>query len=287
VSEAEAPVPRSDLPTRFAAGVAMIAFALLVTWLGGWPFRLLAAAAAALMLVEWSDMHRVPRLWAWVGAALLAAWLLAGSHYLFPVGANDWEFDPLTGELVGYFDSESLSPNLLGFAGIALLALLVGFLSRRLAMIGGAVYVGIPSFAMISLSWVWVVLVFWVFIVTWATDILAYFAGRSIGGPKLAPRISPNKTWAGLIGGMAGAGLCGWLAAWWFDLEPLFHWLGAPMGLIAQAGDLYESWVKRRAGVKDSGTLLPGHGGVLDRLDGLLAVVLATSLMLMAGFWTQ
>jgi phosphatidate cytidylyltransferase len=129
-------------------------------------------------------------------------------------------------------------------------------------------------------------LVFWVFVVTWATDIMAYFAGRAIGGPKLAPRVSPNKTWAGLLGGMAGAGLFGWLMAWYFEMEPLFHWLGAPMGAIAQAGDLYESWEKRRAGVKDSGTLLPGHGGVLDRLDGLLAVALATTLLLMAGLWT-
>ena len=125
-----------------------------------------------------------------------------------------------------------------------------------------------------------------VFIVTWATDILAYFAGRSIGGPKLAPRISPNKTWAGLAGGVAGAALLGWLTARNFEMEPIFHWLGGPMALIAQAGDLYESWVKRRAGVKDSGTLLPGHGGVLDRLDGLLAVALATTLVLMAGLWT-
>ena len=115
------------------------------------------------------------------------------------------------------------------------------------------------------------VLVFWVFAVTWATDIFAYFAGRAIGGPKLAPRISPNKTWAGLIGGMAGAGLLGWRSPDWFEMEWSFHWMGAPMGLVAQLGDLYESWEKRRAGVKDSGTLLPGHGGVLDRLDGLLA----------------
>ena len=116
---------------------------------------------------------------------------------------------------------------------------------------------------------------------------MAYFAGRVIGGPKLAPRISPNKTWAGLIGGMAGAAAFGWLMAWYFEMEPLFRWLGGPMGAIAQAGDLYESWVKRRAGVKDSGSLLPGHGGVLDRLDGLLAVALAVTLLLMAGLWTE
>ncbi|MGZ8312711.1 MAG: phosphatidate cytidylyltransferase [Allosphingosinicella sp.] len=286
MSEAETPIKRSDLPTRFAAGVAMIAVALLATWMGGWPFRALAAVAAALMMVEWADMHRVPRLWAWVGAALLAALLLGGTEYLYPVGAADWVYDPATGGMVAYYDDQTLAPNWLGFGGVALLALILGALSRRLAMLGGTLYVGIPTFAMLSLGWVWEVLVFWVFIVTWATDIMAYFAGRSIGGPKLAPRISPNKTWAGLAGGMVGAALFGGLAAWWFQLEPLFLWLGGPMGLLAQAGDLYESWVKRRAGVKDSGTILPGHGGVLDRLDGLLAVALATCLLLMAGLWT-
>src|SRR6185503_5358029 len=97
---------------------------------------------------------------------------------------------------------------------------------------------------------------------------------------------SPNKTWAGLIGGMAGAALIGWAVGFWFEMEWFFLWMGAPLGLVAQAGDLYESWVKRRAGVKDSGGLLPGHGGVLDRLDGLLAVALATTLLLMAGLWT-
>jgi phosphatidate cytidylyltransferase len=286
VSEAESPVPRSDLPTRFVAAVAMIAVALAATWFGGWPFRLLGAVAAVLMLVEWGDMHRVPRLWSRVGAGLLAIMLLAGTEYLYPVGASDWVYDAASGGMVAYADSETLSPNWLGFGAIALLALLFGLVSRRLAMIGGIIYVGIPTFAMLSLGWVWEVLVFWVFIVTWTTDIMAYFAGRSIGGPKLAPRISPNKTWAGLAGGVAGAALFGWLAASFFEMEPLFLWMGGPMGLIAQAGDLYESWVKRRAGVKDSGNILPGHGGVLDRLDGLLAVALATTLLLMAGLWT-
>jgi phosphatidate cytidylyltransferase len=276
VSDAGTPRKASDLPTRFAAGVVMIAVAVAATALGGWWFRALAAAAAAIMLVEWADIHKVPRLWAWTGAAALAALLLAGTEYLYP--ATQWEVE---------VDAATFDPNWLGFGLIALLALLIGLLSRRLSMIGGTLYVGIPSLAMLSLNWVLETLVFWVFVVTWATDILAYFAGRAIGGPKLAPRISPNKTWAGLAGGVAGAALFGWLMARWFEMEPLFYWLGGPMGVIAQAGDLYESWVKRRAGVKDSGTLLPGHGGVLDRLDGLLAVALVTTLLLMAGLWTE
>jgi phosphatidate cytidylyltransferase len=110
-------------------------------------------------------------------------------------------------------------------------------------------------------------LLLWVFITTWSVDIGAYFAGRSIGGPKLAPSISPNKTWAGLIGGMVAAGVFGGAWAWLLQLPSILILLAAPFGAAAQAGDLFESWLKRRAGVKDSGTWLPGHGGALDRLD--------------------
>jgi phosphatidate cytidylyltransferase len=122
-----------------------------------------------------------------------------------------------------------------------------------------------------------------VFITTWSVDIGAYFAGRSIGGPKLAPSISPNKTWAGLIGGMVAAGVFGGAWAWLLQLPAILILLAAPFGAAAQAGDLFESWLKRRAGVKDSGTWLPGHGGALDRLDGLVVVASLTALAMMAG----
>ena len=194
------------------AGVAMIAAALAATV--GWMGRALIAVAA-LMMVEWADMHSLPRLAAWVGGGLLALLLLAGAEYLYPAAEA-----PLIVDVVTW------GPNWLGFGGIALLALVLGLVSRRLAMIGGTLYVGIPAFALISLGWVWELLVFWVFIVTWATDILAYFAGRSIGGPKLAPRISPNKTWAGLAGGFVGAALLGWLTARLRDGADL-HWPAA------------------------------------------------------------
>jgi phosphatidate cytidylyltransferase len=272
VSEAEEPIPRSDLPIRLVVGAVMAAVALAATWLGGWPFRLMVAAASALMLVEWADMHRVPRGWGYAAGAVLAGLLLAAGGYLYPEA-----------ESLLILDSGTLSPNGRGFGAIVLLALAIGLASRRATMIGGILYVGVPAFAMISLGWASGALVLWVLIVTWATDILAYFAGRTIGGPKLAPRISPNKTWAGLGGGIAGAALFGGLTASALAMWPLFLWIGGPMALIAQAGDLFESWLKRRAGVKDSGTILPGHGGVLDRLDGLLAVSLATTLLLMAG----
>lgn len=126
-------------------------------------------------------------------------------------------------------------------------------------------------------------LLLWVFITTWSVDIGAYFAGRSIGGPKLAPAISPNKTWAGLIGGMVAAGVFGGAWAWLLHLPAVLILLAAPFGAAAQAGDLFESWLKRRAGVKDSGTWLPGHGGALDRLDGLVVVATLTAAAMMAG----
>lgn len=118
-----------------------------------------------------------------------------------------------------------------------------------------------------------------------ATDVGAYFAGRSIGGPKIAPSISPSKTWAGLAGGMcASAAVFGGYAAsamaGGIDWLVLGRWLafGAVLAIVAQAGDFFESWMKRRAGVKDSGRLLPGHGGLYDRLDGLMAVAFVAML---------
>lgn len=266
---------RSELPTRFAAGIVMAALASLLIYVGGWPFRLLVMAGVAVMLLEWGDMHRIPRAWAWLAVALATVLLLGGIELLYPAALWDLE--------VG---AESFAPAWQGFGALAVGALLLALASRRPSLAGGFLYVTFPAFALLLLSWTWVALVFWVMIVTWSTDIFAYFAGRSIGGSKLAPTISPNKTWAGLIGGMAGAAVAGALIAWWLDVGMPFLWIGAAMGAIAQGGDLYESWLKRRAGVKDSGRLLPGHGGVLDRVDGLLPVALLTFFILACGFWT-
>ena len=152
--------------------------------------------------------------------------------------------------------------------------------------IGGFVYALVPARALL---WVrdraedGLALILWVFIVTWATDIGAYFVGRAFGRAKLAPTISPNKTVAGLYGGMAAAALLagGWVLLAGLDLALLAF---APLfALGAQAGDLFESWMKRRAGVKDSGAWLPGHGGVLDRLDGLVPVAVLTAAAQLAG----
>lgn len=116
---------------------------------------------------------------------------------------------------------------------------------------------------------------FWLIAVVWGTDVGAYFAGRAIGGPKLMPAVSPKKTWAGLAGGMIAAAGAGVAAAWLGHGDMLgLAAASAVLAVIAQAGDLFESSLKRRHGVKDSGKLIPGHGGILDRIDGFLAVCL-------------
>lgn len=270
MSEAEAPAVKSDLPVRAAAGVVMIAVAVAAIYFGGWPFRILVGLAAALMLIEWCDMHKLRRTWPLVGFAMLAVnlWLLP--EILFPSVQ---------------FDGEPARDVWYGLGAAAALALILGLISGRPRLGFGYLYIAVPSFALLILNWLSWEAVFWAMIVTWSTDIFAYFAGRSIGGARLAPKISPNKTWAGLVGGMAGAAILGWLTARIFGLGTPFLYAGALMGLLAQAGDLYESWVKRKAGVKDSGTILPGHGGVLDRLDGLLPVVVATLAIAAAGTW--
>nr|WP_277622644.1 phosphatidate cytidylyltransferase [Sphingomonas telluris] len=126
-------------------------------------------------------------------------------------------------------------------------------------------------------------LLLWVFIVTWSTDIGAYFAGRRFGKRKLAPTISPNKTVEGLWGGVAAAALLGGAWVWATGLHPAFLVLAPILAAAAQGGDLFESGLKRRAGVKDSGDWLPGHGGLLDRLDGLVPVAVLTSVAVLAG----
>jgi phosphatidate cytidylyltransferase len=114
----------------------------------------------------------------------------------------------------------------------------------------------------------------WVFGMVWATDIGAYFAGRAFGGARLAPKISPSKTWSGLIGGMVAALIASATIGDRAGIIGVPLWIGLFVGLLAQLGDLAQSWMKRRAGVKDSGKLIPGHGGLFDRVDGVLPVAL-------------
>ena len=141
----------------------------------------------------------------------------------------------------------------------------------------GLVYIGAAAFILGFLRNFGLVAVLVPLLCVIATDIGAYFSGRAIGGPKIAPSISPSKTWAGLIGGMAAATLALLIhdrfLGWNSQISEIAL-LGSGLAIVAQAGDFLESWMKRKAGVKDSGTLIPGHGGLLDRVDGLLAATL-------------
>jgi len=152
--------------------------------------------------------------------------------------------------------------------------------------VSGFVYAVVPALALL---WIrerdvhGLALLVWVFIVTWSTDIGAYFAGRRFGRRKLAPTISPNKTVEGLFGGVVAATLLGGAWAIANQLGSALLALAPVLAIAAQGGDLFESGMKRRAGVKDSGTWLPGHGGVLDRLDGLVPVATLTALAQLLG----
>ena len=152
--------------------------------------------------------------------------------------------------------------------------------------VGGFVYALLPALALL---WIrerdpqGLSLVLWVFLVTWAVDIGAFVVGRAFGRRKLAPAISPGKTWAGLYGGIAAATLLAGAWALYANLGKALLVLAPLFALAAQLGDLFESWMKRRAGVKDSGNWLPGHGGILDRLDGLVPVAVLTASVQLAG----
>jgi len=150
--------------------------------------------------------------------------------------------------------------------------------------ISGFIYALFPALALL---WIrersGLNLLVWTFIVTWSTDIGAYFAGRSFGKRKLAPSVSPKKTVEGLFGGIAAATLLGgaWVLA--FGLSMILLVCAPFFAIAAQGGDLFESWMKRRAGIKDSGAWLPGHGGALDRLDGLVPVAVLTAAVQLLG----
>lgn len=147
----------------------------------------------------------------------------------------------------------------------------------------GVAYVALPTMALALLrddvDWGWNALL-WLALVVWATDIGAYFSGRLIGGPKLAPKLSPKKTWAGLGGGIVAAALVSFLTCHWLEVPPLVpSGIAAVLALVAQAGDIYESALKRQFNIKDSSNLIPGHGGILDRVDGLVAAAVVAAIL--------
>lgn len=247
----------SDLPVRFGVAFALIALAGAALWLGGLGFWAVIAAVGILMLGEWAGLAGAPERRRLAQYALTVALAL-----MAPVAAGPSFF--ALGALIGaaFFVAAVTRNGRLGF---------------------GVVYVGLPvlSLLLIRAEPDGLLLCFWAMALVWACDSGAFFAGRAIGGARLAPEISPNKTWAGFVGGIVAAGLFGAAMVWLFGLPLVFAAATPFLAVLAQLGDLYESHLKRRAGVKDSGNLLPGHGGLMDRLDGLVAVAPAAALLLL------
>jgi phosphatidate cytidylyltransferase len=252
----------TDLQTRAVAGVAMMIVAIGALVLGGHFFWLLCVVAGLLMMAEWSELHGVDARTKRVGQFALAVPLAIMS----PLAAG---------------------PTFFALGLIAGAGFFIAAVTRRGELGWGAIYVGLPILGLLLLRAQanGLVLAAWAMALVWATDIGAYFAGRSIGGPKLAPRVSPNKTWAGLVGGVIAAGAFGFALHVWAGLPFRLAAATPLLAVVAQGGDLYESWLKRRAGVKDSGNLLPGHGGVLDRLDGLVPVAPLAALLVELPRW--
>lgn len=271
------PPMSAELKRRVASAAALVALALVTTWAGGAWFALLWLLAGALTFREWMLMvEGDSRSIAFgVGAATLAA-----ATVLVFADAEEWAALAL-------------------IAGTAAVAALAG---RRGWAALGLVYAGVialvPDWLRLSVPG-GMTAVMWLFAVVWATDICAFFGGRSIGGPRLAPAISPNKTWAGFWTGLAGGTLAGIAAlaiAPGLGATPFLNglsWVGFASSIggsvVVQGGDLFESWMKRRFGMKDSGALIPGHGGLMDRLDGFAAlcaaVALAGAFLHVTGLW--
>jgi phosphatidate cytidylyltransferase len=260
------------LRLRVLSALALVPLALVLVVLGGWGFAAFVALAVVVMGLEWARLtglrygRRSGRI---AGGAVLLVGL--GATLLIALGRAE----------------AALACLLAGMLLAGLVAWATGGRPGWTAL--GVGYVGLPALALLWLRGVpelGLALLLWLLVVVWTTDTAAYFAGRAIGGPRLAPAISPGKTWAGLCGGMLGAALSGALAAWLLGSGRLLQaaGLGALLALVAQLGDLVESGFKRAAGVKDSGTLIPGHGGLLDRVDGLLFAAPALALLgLLAG----
>jgi phosphatidate cytidylyltransferase len=257
----------SELAARVVSAAILGVITLLVTYLGGLPFALFWLVAGIAVAIEWTTIARIePRTLLQVVLSLGLA-LLTGA-YLFAL----WPALVFAVMLVGVAAAAATPRDRLwGAAGFACAAVLV------LALVAVRGHPGLGLAA-----------VLWMFAVVWATDVAAYFVGRRVGGPKLWPRVSPNKTWSGFAGGLAAGTAAGVMVAaaasrWGVTLPIGLAGIAAISALgsiVGQLGDLAESALKRRFGVKDSSKLIPGHGGVMDRLDALWAVALMMGLIL-------
>jgi len=252
------------LVKRVLIGVTLAVLAIGVAFVGGYIFAIFVAFAALAAAREW---HR----------------LVGSAHYGREMAATS---AAILGCIVAGTLSPALSWPLAIVAAGALLAAAMGA-TRGTPVVWsalGAFYIGIPSWSLVALrahvgEAQWIVL--GIFLIVWTADTAAMTVGQIFGGPKLIPSLSPNKTWAGLIGGLVlpGLVLAGYIAALGGNMFSAFA-IGVALAAAGHAGDLFESWVKRRMGRKDSGESLPGHGGVLDRIDSMLVVAPLAALLI-------
>ncbi len=251
----------TNLGVRAASAAILIPAAVAAVYFGGWVLLLLAAVSVALLALEWGGMS-APGAPTRVAAAVTAAILVALFSAYYGHYRTAWILAGL-GSIVAAIVGRSVS-------------------ERPADTAYGVIYIA-P--AAISLFWVramphgisWTIMLF---AVTWAADIFAFAVGNALKGPKLWPRFSPNKTWSGFFGGLAGAMLAAMVVSRFTDAKLTFFWaamVGLSGGLATMAGDLWESMLKRRFGVKDSGDLIPGHGGLLDRVDGLMFAIVVVA----------
>lgn len=252
-----------NLGLRIVSAAVILPVVFTALWYGDWVFAALLGLFGAFMCWEWSSLCGA-RATAEQGIMIVAA---AVAPILAQAGSGD------------------IAILLVGGGGV--LALLIALFRRAanpLLLSLGLPYIGVT---MIAAVWLradardgFMTLV-WIILIVVATDVGAYFTGRGVGGPKLAPRISPNKTWSGLIGGMSCAGLTGLAIGYAYTESASLALVALSFGLgcVAQGGDLIESGLKRHFNVKDASRLIPGHGGFLDRFDGYLTVMPVTALM--------
>ncbi len=257
----------TELKQRIVSALVLAVIVLYATWAGGFPFRAVAALISILVYYEWSTITRLGEK---DFTAHAFAWLIIG----------------LVAGIILFGDDSMLVPLLGG--GVITAALLT--LLRRNGswwLPGGILYAGLSGISLSAIrgdNQIGLVAMLFIFAVVWSTDIFAYFVGRAVGGPKLAPPISPGKTWSGAIGGtVAGVILSSLLTGLVFSR--LAVWtvvIALVLSIASQVGDLFESFIKRRFGVKDSSRLIPGHGGVMDRVDGLVFACFAAFLLTLA-----
>jgi phosphatidate cytidylyltransferase len=251
---------------RWVSALVMIAFFSFFVWTGGFLFSLMVMVISLVAYREWLGLVQS----GWSPMVEYTAYIGMGVALVCSI-----------------FHGFDLSVFILFLTFIAQMAL--AFLNSDKEnneaapfwIAAGVLYIGLPALTIVWLRHeAWIALdkpqatmMLILFVIVWSTDSFAYWVGKRFGKTKLAPTISPGKTREGLFGGMAGAALIAVTIAGIMQLPywPLYALLGGFIAVVAQAGDLFESWLKRRAGVKDSGQLIPGHGGILDRIDGLLA----------------